>query len=295
MSGIKRRRIDLTITLGTGTFGDNVGDTVTLTGLRIQTNIVAVGGDGQGAANLRVFGMSLDMMNRLTNIGPIANTIRGSNRILIAAGNDGEVLTNIYEGTIDVAYADYNAAPETPFNIVALSALGAAMKPIGASSYRGATDVATIMATLAEQAGYTFENNGVDVQLSNPYFPGAVYAQIQQCARAAGIYYTVDRNILAIWPASAARGGEITVVSPKTGMVGYPAFSSQGMIVTSEFLPTAKLGGQIRVESSIPVANGLWNNFRVVHDLQSETPGGAWYTQIEVYPADNATQNQNGQ
>lgn len=284
---IPRRRIDITITLGTGTFGDEVGDTVTLTGLRVHAMVLAVGGAAQGALNMRVFGMPLDLMQRLTTVGAIANTIRGANKVQVAAGDEGGALTTIYEGTIDSAYGDFNAAPDVAYNITALSALTAAMKPVGASSYKGATDVATIMRDLASKAGYAFDDHGVQVTLASPYFPGAVYQQIQACARAANIGYTVDRGTLHIWPKSSARGGEVPLLSPETGMIGYPAFSSVGLQVSSLFTPTAALGGRVDIKSLLKVANGRWRIARVQHDLQSETPGGHWFTQLELYPDGN--------
>jgi len=284
MSEVPRRVIDLTFTLGTGAFGDEVGDTVTFTGLRVHASILAVGGASQGAANIRVFGLPLDVIQRLTTVGAIANTYRGANKVQVAAGDDGGTMTVIYEGTIDTAYGDFNAAPDVAFNVTALSALTSALKPVGASSFVGPTDVATIMSGFAEQAGFAFENHGVEVTLTSPYFPGAIYQQIQSCARAAGIYYTVDRNTLHIWPADGAREGDIPIIGPDSGMVGYPAFSSVGLQVASVFMPTVALGGRVDIRSMLNVANGRWRVARVQHDLQSETPGGHWFTQLELYP-----------
>lgn len=281
---IPRRKIDLTFELGTGAWGDTVGDKVTFTGLRVHASVIAVGGASQGAASIRVFGLPLDVIQRLTSVGAVANTIRGANKVLIAAGDEGSALTTIYQGTIDSAYGDFNASPDVAFNVTALSALTAALKPVGARSYVGSTDVATIMAQLAEDAGFAFENHGVTATLASPYLPGAVYQQIQLVARAAGIYHTVDRNTLHIWPANGSRGGDIPLLSPDSGMVGYPAFSSVGLQVASVFMPTVALGGRVDVKSMLNVANGRWRVARVQHDLQSETPGGHWFTQLELYP-----------
>lgn len=284
MSFVKRR-IDVTITLGAGQFGDEKGDTVTLTGYRVVADMAAVGGDAQGQLQLQIFGMPLSLMNQLTTIGPVMTEIRGKNSILVAAGDEGSTLSVLFEGTIDQAYANFQTAPEVVFNISALSALTAAVKPVAASSYKGSTDVATIMKSLADQMGFAFEDNGVDVKLASPYFPGTALQQVKLCARAAGINYTTDRGVLAIWPSDGFRAGEVPLISPKTGMVGYPVFSSNGIVINALYIPTVKQGGQIDVESSLAVATGRWNVFSVVHNLESERVGGPWFSYISGYRA----------
>jgi hypothetical protein len=280
-----RRRIDLTITLGTGTFGADIGDTVTLTHHRIIAEQSAVVGDTQGQIQLRIYGMPLDMMNRLTTTGPIMTQIRDKNRISVAAGDDGSALTTIFEGAIDQAWADFKAAPSATFNITGLAALVAAVKPVEASSYRGSADVAAIMSDLAKQMGFAFENNGVTAKLSNPYLPGTALDQMKAVAKAAGITAVVDRGTLAIYPKAGARAGDVPLLSPEMGLVGYPTFSGSGVAVESLFLPSAKLGGQIDVKSAITAASGRWNIYALGHSLESEMPDGQWFTRINCFRA----------
>lgn len=280
-----KRRIDVTITLGSGQFGEEKGDTVTLTGYRVVADMAAIGGDAQGQLQLQIFGMPMDLMNRLTTIGPVMTEIRGKNSILVAAGDKGSELSVLFEGTIDQAYANFQTMPDVVFNISALSALTQAVKPVGAKSYKGSTDVAGVMKTLADEMGFAFENNGVDVRLNSPYFPGTSLQQVKLCARAAGINYTTDRGVLAIWPQGGARGGDIPLIAFDTGLVGYPAFSSNGLVVTTLYIPSVKQGGQVDIESSLTVASGRWNVFSVIHSLSSERVGGPWFTQIACYRA----------
>lgn len=279
-----RRAINVTITLGTGQFGDTLGNTVTLTGLRVLASIAAAGGDAQGQLQLRIYGLPISMINQLTTIGPIATQIRSKNTVLVAAGDVGSALTTVFEGTIDTAYGDFQGAPDVALNINALSALAAAVKPVGANSWKGSVDVAVIMETLADTMGFVFENNGVTAQLSNPYFPGTALAQVKACAKAANIRYSTDLGTLAIWPKNGFREGDIPIISKETGMVGYPLFSSNGMSVHSIFIPNIKGGSKVTVQSTLSVANGTWIVGNVVHNLESERPGGAWFTQLACYP-----------
>lgn len=275
----KERRIDVTITLGAGSFGEQIGDTITLTGHRVQAEVSKSVGDAQGQLSMRIFGLPLKLMNQLTAVGPI-NEVRGQNRILVSAGDEGEALTTVFAGSIDTAYADFQGAPDVSLVVMGLAASVAAVKPVQASSYVGAVDVAQIFGDLAGKMGLAFEPNGVSAMLSNPYLPGTALQQAQSAARAAGVRMVIDDGVLAVFPFDGSRSGDVPKISPKTGLVGYPTYSSHGIGLTTLFNPGIKPGGSIEVDSSVTVACGTWNVVSVSHSLESRRPGGAWFSTI---------------
>jgi hypothetical protein len=279
-----RKEIEVTISLGTGQFGETGANTVTLSGLRVKADIQQFGGNAMPQVQLRIFGLPMQMINQLTTIGPINSSIMYQNSVLIAAGDEGSALTTIYSGTIWQAWGDFNQMPDASLNIVALGGLAASLKPVGASSYPGSADVGTIMQSLATTAGFGFENSDVSVQLSNPYFPGTALAQIRACARAANINFAIDNGTLHIWPKGSARNGTTPLISPATGLVGYPAFSSNGLMLTTTFNPDVVIGGTIQVQSSLTPACGQWIATQISHSLESETPDGQWFTHILGVP-----------
>lgn len=276
-----RRSIQATISLGTGDFGDNTGNTATLVGLRMQANCVVWGQAAMGTTQLRVFGLPLDMMNRLTTIGVINQQIRGQNTLTIEAGEKGGQLATIFKGTIDQCWAEFAGQPDVVLNVSAFAGLNAALKPVPALSFKGSADVADVMKGIAAQNAWTFENNGVSVILANPNFPGTALEQVRQAAYAAQINYCLDRDILAIWPLKGFRTGNMPTISPTTGLVGYPTFTSNGVSLTTLFAPNARMGGQCVVNSQLTPANGTWNIISVIHNLECETPGGQWFTHLE--------------
>lgn len=279
MSFVKRR-IEVTISLGEGQFGDDKGPDVTLSGYRTSVIVVYYNGDAQGQLQLRMFGLSQDIMNKLTAIGPVFTERRGKNRISVAAGDEGQPLSLVYEGAIDQAWADYNMAPEVAFNVVALAEVGNALKPVNARSYRGAVSVAVVVSDIATAMGLAFENNGVQAMLSNPYFPGTSVAQLRSCARAGRFNYTIELGVLAIWPQSASRQGEPIEVSPEKNLIGYPTFTGSGIALNLLFTPALGLGRPVQVTSAIEAAHGEWIAVSVVHSLEAEVPGGAWLSQV---------------
>jgi len=282
-----KRELQITITLGTGQFGNDKGNTVVLSGHRALISISAYGGDAQGEMHAKIYGLSFDLINQLTTIGPIMTEIRGQNTVQVAAGDENGTLSTVYSGTIWQAFGDFASAPDVSLNILAYSAMGAAVMTVAPSSYEGASPVSVIMQDLAGKAQLNFIDHGVDQVLSSPYFPGSALDQIRECAKAADIDYIIENGTLSIWPKYGSRAGQIPTITPQSGLVGYPTFSSQGVLLQCEFLPFSVVGGKITVEnSSIPMANGTWVIFQVSHFLSSEMPDGPWFTNLEVWNRD---------
>ena len=149
------------------------------------------------------------------------------------------------------------------------------------TSVKGSGDVATIAGQLAQKMGLAFENNNVNVKLSNVYVPSNYREQIRALAEHAGVQWTIDDGTLAIWPTGKSRQTVgTTLLSKDTGMVGYPAFGPGVVIVTSVFNPSLKLGGTFVVQSELTPACGTWTITRVNHRLESKTAHGSWFTEV---------------
>jgi hypothetical protein len=282
MTQYAKRRIDVTINAGKGQFGDDKGDDVTLTGLRVAANVSYAGGHAQAQAQVRIYGLPLTMINQLTGLGPFASLEMRRNTILGAAGDVDGRMSTVYQGSIIQAHGDFDGAPEVAFDIIALAAAVDAVKPVGARSYIGAVDAAVMMKDLADTMGLAFENSrNLSVMLTNQYLPGCALQQVKDVAEAAGIGYSVEYGKLAIWPKNSYRElGESIEISPDTGMVGYPSFASQGISVTTLFNPDLVLQRKVRIKSSLTPANGEWVVYSVAHSIESETPNGQWFTHV---------------
>ena len=76
----------------------------------------------------------------------------------------------------------------------------------------------------------------------------------------------------------------MTTISPDLGLVGYPTFTYQGVIVKALFNSSLKYGSLIEVQSSLKPATGTWVVTNLTYELESETPNGAWFMRIEAYP-----------
>jgi hypothetical protein len=278
-----RKRIDLQFSLGQGAFGDTGTNTVTLSGLRASAQIQQAGGASMGKLTLRVHGMTLSMMNQLSALTTQVMMTR-KNSVTVSAGDDVSGVAAVFAGEIAEAWVDANSAPDVAFHVGAFAGLLQAVQPVPPTSYPGHADCATIMAGLATLMGLKFESNNVSVQLSTPYFPGSPRDQAMRCADAANVNWVIDNGTLAIWPKGGSRGGTVPLISPDTGMIGFPQFNGVGIAVNTLFNPTIAFGQTVQVQSSLTVACGNWFVSALVHNLESETPGGAWMTQFQGAP-----------
>jgi len=293
------RKIRLTFILGTGSFGETGRNTVTVEGLRVQAHIIKTGATAMGEAQLRIHGLTPTLLNALTSIYTVTQLQR-RNTIIVEAGDDVVGVRKVFEGGITVAQADLNQQPDSVLNIIAHAGLIFCVQPksegvdafIGYTSYPAPATVDTILSAMAPQMGLRFENNGVDKTLDTPYFKGAIREQVLAVIAAASCEWNNgDDGVLAIWPKGGHRAKivDVPIISPETGMIGYPAYSNLGLMVRTLFNPNIVFGGQIEVKSSIPQANYRWNVYGLSYQLESETPGGAWLTEIHGFSVDAVT------
>lgn len=90
----------------------------------------------------------------------------------------------------------------------------------------------------------------------------------------------IDDKILAITNKYAPRKGFIPEISPQSGLIGYPTFDAIGVNFQTLFNPSVTFGGSIKLKTDIKKAEGEWVVVSVAHKLESEKPGGAWFSTI---------------
>lgn len=276
------KQIRATIKLGKGNFGEAGFDEIAFSGLRMSADVHRTTNHQMEMANLRIWGLTFEHTQKLSVLAKPGQTGPGyarGNKLLIEAGDRETGLHNVFEGDINLAWADYQHQPDVYFIIQALGLQTAAIKPLPPVSFAGAADVATMMQGMATSANCQFENNGVDVKLSNPYFAGTAREQLRACATAAGIEWTHDRGTIAIWPTSKARGdkNKAPILTPTTGLIGYPAFSEWGLVMRAMYDPALEIGGYVEIkDSQISNANGRWTVFELAYNLECEMPNGNW-------------------
>jgi hypothetical protein len=281
-----QRALDISLTLGEGQFGQSGSNTIKMSGLRVIATVQKSGLPSFDRAEIRVYGVQPAVMNAASVQNVPLTQFRPNNDVLLEAGTIGGSMQTVFQGPIGFGWQVLDGA-ESFFQIVAWSgARGAAMTPPAQPlSVQGSTNVAQVMASLAKSAGFNFQNDGVDVTLASTYFPGTLTDQIFNLARAADINAYIDSstspNTLVIWPKLMTRSGNAPLLSPETGLIGYPKFYDQGAQFRCLFNPNIRLGAPIQVQSSLPPASGQWMVIGpLTHNISAQQPNGPWFTDL---------------
>lgn len=273
-----KKQLRFVVTLGTGKFGSSNNDTITLQGFRATADIDKAGGMMMGTLRAKIYGVKQADMNSVTTLQWKTGTLIPNTVEVYAI--DGAAETLVFAGNIVNAWADYQSMPDVFLHIQAQSAFFNALKAIPPRSFKGGVDVASVMAQIARDLGYTFENNGVTTQLVDVYLPNTGMEQAKDLARAAGCDLYLDDKILAITPPNVPRRVIIPLISPASGLVGYPTFDGVGVNFQTLFNPAITFGGSIKLETDVQQAAGEWVVTSVGHRLESEKPGGAWFSSV---------------
>jgi len=280
-----QRLLKATFVLGEGNFGISGQNQIDLPPLRTTADVLYAGGNAMGTLEMSIFGMTLSQMNQLSTLGMIYTQQR-RNSITLTAGDEDSGFATVFQGTIRNSWPDMQGAPDVPFRVSAATMLINALAPATSISVKGNADVATLLSGLATQMGLRFENNGVSVKLPNPYYSGSARSQALAIISDAGIEWNGGANgVLAIWKPGQSRVGTSIVISKETGMDGYPAYNSNGVLLRTLYNPSIGLGGSIEIQTDLklPYA-GKWSIFGLDHHLDCMVPRGRWFSDIQAAP-----------
>lgn len=293
------RRIDVQLALDGDTF-DGSNNQISVTGLRCQLTIQSYSGLSSGHVSqlqMRLSGMKPADIAKLSTLGFIQGQYK-KNAINILAGDDQSGMSQVFTGGITYGNVDYNSMPDVGLEIIASATANTQYDKIAASSYKGDVQAASIVAGIAQAAGFGFSNNGVTAVLSNHAVGGSTKAQLDDVCEAAGCLYKIENKTVVIWPAGGSAGDSVIDLSPATGLVGYPRYIVAGLEVKSIFNPAFRLGRLIKISSSIPSptgknpvtngtlmpgANGTFVCQVLTHDLSAQMPDGPWFSTMQVF------------
>lgn len=273
-----KKQLRFVVTLGTGKFGSSNNDTITLQGFRATADIDKAGGMMMGTLRAKIYGVKQADMNSVTTLqwkpgSRIANTIE-------VFAIDGAAETLVFAGNIVNAWGDYQNMPDVFLHIQAQACFFNGLQAVQPLSIKGGVDVAVVMARIAKDMGLVFENNNVSVMLTDVYVANTLKEQALELARAANFSLYIDDKVLAITNKYAPRNGIIPEISAQSGLVGYPTFDGIGVNFQTLFNPAITFGGSVKLTTDVKAAEGEWIVVSVAHRLESEKPGGAWFSTV---------------
>ncbi len=290
------------ILIGEGAaFNGTNSNTLIVSDLRMSAQVQASSMVASQMA-LKVWGMKRADMDAITIAWAIPGIIRDHLVVLEAWTGDGWSL--VFSGTIIEAQPEYRGQPDTYLSVLATVGYLQRIEGADAKSYEESVDIGLIAGDIADKMGFTFVNGGADAVLSGGVaLWGTLIDQLDQACRMAGCDYYLTGTPSA--PTGAPRPGAVTpensrgtltitprgrpiegatssvLLSPATGLVGYPVYGREGLNVQALWQPAFQCAVPITIRGSVvPSADGDWYPYSMVHLLDANLPGGMWQTNM---------------
>lgn len=275
-----KKVIETHLTLASGSFGGQ-GNTKIIRGLATDVSIERPGLPDKDKARVKIYNLPLQEMEQLTTLAFKPLQVR-KNIIRILAGSENN-LSEVFNGDITSAFGNFNNAPDPVFEIEALCGYYASIQPSSPTSISGSTPVADVISKVAQQIGYSFINQGVTSSLRNAVLNGSPMEQAINAAKQVGAQLLVNDTTMTLLNANEALSGNAVLLNKETGMIGYPTFNNEGIIVKSLYNNAFKFNGLVKVESIVPKATGIWRITKLTHNLSAfNSQGGQWISEIEA-------------
>jgi hypothetical protein len=277
---IKELRVTLILNGTNQVFPGTNSNTLVLTGLRMSAKVKTVARMAT-QADIRIWGMTPADMNALTVAW--ANPPVVLDHLVMVEANDGNGWVQVFKGTIIEGQPEYRSAPDVYFHLLAVVAYFQKINPAVPTSYPTTVDADVACADIISQMGFTAVIAGnVNAVLTNPYFNGTLFDQLQQVCQAAGAdFYLLGETILVTGSGLPRTDQPAVVLNPESGLIGYPVYERAGLNVDALFNPAFLCGTPIELTSSVPSASGRWYPFAIQHTLESLMPKGKWLSQLQ--------------
>lgn len=284
---------------------DNQGGAVDLSNLRIKFVVKRSDTMTPNIADIRVFNVESSLALFLRdNLSPtVGLNSQSRGRVILQAGYESNFGV-IFQGNIKQIIVGRESATDTFIDIVAGDGDRAYNFAIVNSTLAaGATQENQIAAAITpmSEKGVTAGPSGA---LSPDKLPrgkvmyGAARNYIRNVADTANMAFSIQDEKVTLIPKKSFLPGEVVVLTSKTGMIGTPQQTNEGVNVKCLLNPRIQIGGRIKIDNAsverlkinlsvagapenIPApisADGTY--YVLVTEHQGDTRGVEWYTSL---------------
>lgn len=283
---MKRKIIKLTLTLQSGEVVIEAKDEnrISSRGLAVSTSITYGNGAITPTAQITVYGLPIETMNKFFRVQ--WNTMQAIlNTVKIEVGESDDSLSVAYEGNITFATVNMDGSPDVSLVITSQMAIVEKMTitPPFILSKGESADVADIARYLANESNYEFVNNGVTHIVTDLTLNGSTIEKIEKLSQMCDFDLYIEQKLITICKKGTARELKVPVISPLTGLIGYPAPDIRGITFSCLYDPIVRFGGIVTLKDSlIEIANADWRIYGLVSVLEANIPQGKWQHNVNA-------------
>lgn len=258
-------------------FDDSGNNKIAIGNIKSTVSLNSIVAGRMGAtAEVSLYGLSLDRMSELS--GCAQGLITDEQKIDVDIYADESL---VFSGGMTASIANMNEVPEGSLMISATA--NADLQNMTASPFtaQGSQNITDVISSICAAAGYEAAFKGVKGMTTSgsPHFEGSTFEQLNRVCSDYGLSMSVtpQKNV-EFWPSSKQRDEVIPFISRDYGLVGYPIFSSGGVMFQTQYSSLLSVGRYIDMKTDLPWASGRYQLSTVRHELSSWMPGGSWHS-----------------
>lgn len=252
---------------------------------------VSIGGGRFGNARVSIYGVPLANMNNIARLWLQPMIIQAQDTLAIDVW-DGSNYVPFFNGVIAWAGADGSALPDVTLNIEANSAMAISQTTPAPYTAAGTQTLQNVLQGILQNSGFTLDYAPTIPMLTvtNPRYSGSTMDQLDACLRAfPQLAFNVMLQRVRVYPTTQPFGADPILVSPTTGAVGAPNYSSSAVTWKTIFNPSLVPGQAVQLDSEFVLAGGANWICRVLnHTLEPNKPKGMWHTDFAAVGIPNA-------
>ena len=225
----------------------------------------------QGECTVTVTNLQREVRDFILTEGSPFNLNRRQKRITVEVGRVSTGYSLLYTGNIF-----RSSVSQPPDQVVSIRALSGQFQKtrIVSNSLPGVVPLSQIAQRVATDNSLRLDFQATDRTLSDYRFTGSALQQVVKLDELTGINAFIDNNTLYIKNDSAPLAGRLRVLTPRTGLVGIPEITEQGIKVTMLYDNQTDIGGALEIQSDrYPLLNGRYIIYKLLFQIANrDTP-----------------------
>lgn len=247
---------------------------IAINNIKSTVSLGSVIGRSGSSANVSLYGLSLERISDLS--GKAGGNFLETQHIDIAIYADESL---VFYGKMTSSIANMNLSPEAGLMITASANADIQNLPVSPFSARGTQNLTDVISSICNAAGYKAVFTGMEglKTSGSPHFEGSVFDQLHQICIGYGLAMSVSPpDKIEFWLSTAQKDEVIPLVSKEHGLIGYPVFSSSGVMFQTQYSSLLSIGRYVDLKTDVPWMSGRYQLSTVSHELSSWLSAGSW-------------------
>ena len=225
----------------------------------------------QGECTVTVTNLQREVRDFILTEGSPFNLNRRQKIITVEAGRVSTGYSLLYTGNIF-----RSSVSQPPDQVVTIKALSGQFQKsvIVANSLPGIVPLSQIAQRVATDNGLRLDFQATERTVSDYTFTGSAIQQVIKLDQLDGINAFVDNNTLYLKNDLMPLSGRIRVLTPRTGLIGIPEITEQGVKITMLYDHQTDIGGALDLQSDrYPLLNGRYVIYKLLFQITNrDTP-----------------------